>query len=153
MIQTKGSGQLERKTIIGTNLTGGAVSVGGVYALDTTQTNGGSTSADTDMQNIVATATANLRGFLVVALTAIAAGAVGEWLIKGRANVLVDGTTAVAPGDRLIPQNGSPNLVKQASTSLVNPCGLSFAAQTATSGTLTDVYFDGETWKGEKAAS
>lgn len=147
------SAQFDNVSRLGTNKTGAAMVIGGVYALDVARTDASSTDADKAVGNVVAAATANLRGILVVALEAVPIGGTANFLVKGRTKVLVDGTTDVAALDRLIPQNGSPNLVKQGATSLVNPCGLALEAQTTDAGTLTDVLFDGETWKGERAAS
>ena len=153
MIANKGLGFIERREIVALNQTGGPLTIGGVYSLDITGGAATSIDPDSNMGNVVACATANLRGFLVVALAATAAGAPGSFLLRGALNVLVDGTTSVAEGDRLIPQNASPNLIKQAATSLVNPCAIAMAVQATAAGTLTMCVFEGENWKGERAAS
>lgn len=151
MITTQGTGFLPTVDIDVTNRTGSALVVGGVYAIDVTGSATESVSAETNLGNVVACATANLRGILCVALSALADDATGKVRIQGPVSALVDGTTDVAEGDGLIPQNASPNLIKAAG--LVNACGLALDAQTTNAGTLTKIYFDGFTFKGEKAAS
>ena len=154
MIMTKGLGILERIEIAATNLTGAPLVIGGVYALDITRINAASVDSDTSLTNVVVTAAANLRCILLVALQATGVGATARMLYKGFGPVLVDGTTPVVPGDRLIPQAGSPNLIKQPNPSLVNPIGFAMAAQATAAGTLTPMYFDGGVaWKGERAVS
>jgi hypothetical protein len=154
MISAAGFAYKKRVTILGYNRTGGTVTVGGVYSVDGTGSATESTTAQTNHENIVACATANLRQDKVVALSALADDALGEWLLKGVESVLVDGTTNVAEGDALVPQNASVNLIGQAAGSLVMPCGIALDAQATDAGTLTLVYFNGEDiWKGQKAAS
>lgn len=155
MLTTKGIGNLDRFEIGGINRTGGAMVKGGVYALDITRTDAtNSIDTDSSITSVVACATANLRGILVVALDAYAAAAPGRFLVRGLGKVMVDGTTDVLVGDRLIPQNASSSLIKMAANSLVNPCALALAGQTNDGALLTDgIYFDGMTWDGEKAVS
>lgn len=152
-INSKGTGIFDRLEIIGVNKTGGALTVGGVYSVDVTRGNGASTDADSGLSNIVAVAAGNLRGFLVVALKATAIGAVDRFLLKGYEKVLLDGTTAIAAGDRLIAAAASINLIQQPATSLFVACGFAVNAQGSAGAVLTACYFDGETWKNEKAAS
>lgn len=145
MIGALGLGSLPREEIVAVNRTGAALVVGGMYSLDITGGDATSIDADSNLSNVVATATANLEGFLVVALQPTADKAVGKFLIRGVDQLLVDGTTDVAEGDRLIPQNASVNVIK--ATALVMPCALALEAQTANAGTLARCYFDGYTWK------
>lgn len=155
MLTTPGIGFIDREEITAINRTGSALTAGGVYALDITRTDAtNSTDADSSLKNVVACATANLRGILVVALGATAAAAAGRFVVKGLCSVLIDGTTDVAVGDKLVPQNASNAVIKQAATSLVNNCGFTLTAQTTDAATLTaNVWFDGYTYQGEKAAS
>jgi hypothetical protein len=152
-INSKGTGIFDRVEVLGLNKTGGALTVGGVYALDVSRINGASVDQDTALSDVVATAAGNLRGFLVVALAATANNTVGRFLLKGFDKVLLDGTTAIAAGDRLIPAAASINLIQQPATSLFVPCGFAVNAQGSAGAVLTAAYFDGETWKCEKAAS
>jgi hypothetical protein len=152
MIKTQGTGILPTEKILGTNRTGATLTLGGVYAIDITGGATESTDPDSNTADIVACATGNLRGFLVVADAATVDDAVGVFTLKGRCKALVDGTTDVAEGDALIPQNASPNLIKQAG--LFVACGMALEAQATDAGTLTDIYFDGEAlFKSEKAVS
>ncbi len=151
MITTKGLGFLPDKKIIGTNRTGAALVVGGVYAVDVTGSATESTTADTNMGNIVACASANLRGFMVVATAATADDADGEFILQGVCQVLVDGGSIdIAEGDALIAQNASPNLIAQGTSgspgtgdSQIPACAISLGTQTSSTATLTTVYFDG----------
>lgn len=154
MTTTPGVGIIDREEITAINRTGAALTAGGVYALDITRTDAtNSTDADSSLKNVVACATANLRGLLVVALGATAAAAAGRFVIKGRVSALTDGSgTAITVGLRLIPQNASATLVVQSAGSLVNNCGFALAAN-ALAATLCDMWFDGYTYQGERAAS
>ncbi len=152
MIGSKGVGILPTRKIIGINQTGSAMVLGGVYAVDITGSAAASTDPDSNLTSIVAVATANLRGFLVVAESAVAAGAAAVFTIVGRVLALVDGTTDVAEGDALIAQNASPNLIKQ--SGLFVAAGIALVPQTTNAGTLTDIFFDGwALWKCELAVS
>ena len=155
MISTKGIGIFERVEIAAVNLTGAPLLIGGVYALDLTRINAASIDPDSSVTNIVATAAANLRCLLVVAMQATAIGATGRMLLKGYGPVLVDGTTPVVAGDRLLPQAALVALIKMPANSLVNPAGMALNPQAVAlaGGTLTQIYFNGEIWKGEKAVS
>jgi len=152
MIAAKGVGILPTKKLLVTNRTGGALVVGGYYAVDVTGGATESTSADTNLTNLVAAATANLRGIGVIATEAAADDADTVVTLTGRVSALVDGTTDVVEGDRLIAQNASPNLIKQAG--LFPGVGFALEAQATNAGTLTDIFFDGwGLWKSELAAS
>jgi hypothetical protein len=148
MITLKGVGMLPTRKLVGVNRTGAALTIGGVYALDTTWTDAtNSTDADSALTNIVSVATANLRGFNVIAENAAEAAAQCTVLVTGRISALVDGTTDVAVGDPLIAQNGSINLVKQG-TSTTPASGIALEARTTNAGTLTDIFYDGwELWR------
>jgi len=155
MIKQRGVGLIPTERVQVVNQTGAVLVVGGCYALDVTNTQAvAAPFADTDLYNLVAVATANLRGIMVIADSAIAIGATGNCVLTGRVQALVDGTTNVASGDALIAQNGSPNLIKQGSTATTPACGMALAAQTGVVGTLTDIFFDGaEMWRQQNAGS
>lgn len=152
-LSTSGLGILPRVEITGINRTGAAVVIGGCYALDSFGADATSTTDVLAAANIVATSANNLRGFLVLALQATAANNSGRFLLKGYEYALLDATTAILKADRLVPQAASVNLIKQAAGALVNCCGVTFNALGAGVGILTQIYFNGETWKGERAAS
>jgi hypothetical protein len=79
------------------NKTGAALVVGGVYALDLSQSVA-ATSGDS-LTFLVAVSANNINGVLVVAETAMAAGDSGLVVLSGRVKVRTNGTTALT--DRL----------------------------------------------------
>lgn len=151
MIQAIGLGNLPRVEISAYNRLAGTTAcvIGGVYALDIAGANAASTSPDTNLQNVVATSSAapvNYRGILVVALGTTANGALGRFVLQGLVPVLVDGTTAVMEGDKLIPQTASVNAIKHTTSTAIAPLGV--AMEALASGTaLVQTYFDGMTWR------
>jgi len=148
MITLKGVGQIPTRKLVG--IARVAMLAGGCYAVDVTRIDAASTDADTSLTNFVATATANLRGQLVIADKAAAVGEQVTVTLEGRVNALVDGGTIdVTPGLVLIAQNASPNLIAQ-STGVAGCPGIGLALGTNTSATaaLVDVWFSGdEIWK------
>lgn len=94
-----------------TNKTGGALVVGGVYALDITGSI--ATTVREKLTFVVAVSAGNLKGILVVATKALAEGDTGEAVVFGPVDALVDGgTTDVAAGDRLKAVAASNALIK-----------------------------------------
>jgi len=144
MIIAKGVGMLPTRKIIGVNRMGSATVLGGVYAVDVTGSATESTDADSNLTSIVAVASANMRGWLVVADGVYADNEAGIYTLEGRCQVLVDGTTDITEGLALIPVNAAANLITQGAGSLLVGCAIALEAYTDTPVVLKDVFFNGD---------
>lgn len=125
------------------NRTGGALVVGGVYALDQAQAEAESTTVQTAFHNLIAVATASLKNvILVVAQEAAADNAQAVVIVSGFASVRVESTTDVTKGDPLKGVNTQNYLVKAASTGdrIVAYAGTTVTADSAA---VQNVLFDG----------
>lgn len=127
------------------NKTGGALVKGGVYALDVNQADAYSTTAQKSLFALKAVAAGNINGVLVVAEKATPSGEVGEGVVFGPCDALVEGTTDVAAGDRL-KATAAQNYLAKASAAVGSVdvgVGMACGAQAANSSVLTKVLFDG----------
>jgi hypothetical protein len=128
--------------ITATNRTGAALSKGGVYALDLTQSATETTDAKKALGNVVKVAAGNIDGILVIATEDLADDETGLFVVEGPCLALVDGGTIdVAAGDKLIPTAASINLTKSdAITDIV--AGKALEANTGAAA-LKMIYFHG----------
>lgn len=132
----------QTQKITATNRTGGALAVGGVYALDVTLSQTESSTAQKALGNVVAVAAGNIDGILVVALDTLADNETGLFVLDGPTLALVDGGTLdVAAGDKLIPTAASNALTKSGATTDI-VAAKALAANTGTAA-LKAVYFHG----------
>lgn len=115
------------------NVTATDTVAGGVYALDITaidaETSGASDPVRAGLGHLVAVATANLGGILVVTPKVIKAGELGEAIISGPVKVKVNGTTDIAKGDRLKASNASAVLTKASAAAGSTDIGIGLALQ------------------------
>lgn len=156
MVRAKGLGQLGEEVVIAaTNRTGGALVIGGVYALDHTQSDADSTDAETGAGNVVAVDSGHINCDLVIATDTLADNASGSFIAASpHTQVMVEGTTDVAKGDVLIPVAGQYYLKTQSVTVLTAGCGQAHEARTTNSAGLQYAAFDGRNrWKQKAPAS
>lgn len=154
MITMKGVGFLPQKQILVINRLGADTVVGGVYAVDIFGTDGDSTDADSNLSNIIAVATANMKGFMCVVNEIVADNQPVVATVIGRVSARMDGTSAVAEGSPLMAVNAQNYLVIQPAGSLLVGCGLSLEAYAVAAVKLCDMYFDGwALFKAQRAAS
>lgn len=136
---------LEAGKIAVVNKTGGALTVGGVYALDLFRADADTTDVRTALKNLVAVSASNIDGILVIATKALADNEEGEAVVIGPVKALVDGdTTDVVVGDRLKATAASVNLTKasEAAGSVDVAVGKALEGNTATAA-LKTIYFMG----------
>jgi hypothetical protein len=139
----------ETQRIMVKNVKGSVTVAGGVYALDIragdADTSGATDPVRAAQGNIVAVATLDLPGILVITPKAIADGDVGEAIISGPVKARVEGTTAVAKGDRLKANNAQNYLTKASAAAGSVDVGVAIAleAQAVAAVVVIYVIFDG----------
>jgi len=120
------------------NATGSTIALGDVLVLTYGYASGTEVNASTPATNTA------LFQYVVVAIEAIAAAAIGRFQMSGYCEAYVEGTTDVAAGDFLEALNTKNEFYKDGASRTVNSVARAVDAQAANSNVLVTVFLLGE---------